>query len=130
MSGMTIGELARKSGLRASAIRYYEKLGLLPVAARDGSRRRRYAARALERLAIIRFAKYVGFGIAEIRRLLDGFEGRPPPQRWRQMALRQLEQVDLMIAQANTVRGMLNNSLDHKCPHLVERGEALLPRSK
>jgi DNA-binding transcriptional MerR regulator len=82
MRGMSIGEVARKMGLRSSAIRYYEKLGLIPKAPRL-SGRRRYDERVLERLAMVRFAKHVGFSIAEIKVLLRGVDGRPPPERWR-----------------------------------------------
>src|SRR5262245_41454026 len=66
MAEMSIGEVARKMGLRSSAIRYYEKLGLIPKAPRL-SGRRRYDERVLERLAMVRFAKHVGFSIAEIK---------------------------------------------------------------
>ena len=52
MRGMRIGEVARKMGLRSSAIRYYEKLGLIPKAPRL-SGRRRYDERVLERLACV-----------------------------------------------------------------------------
>src|SRR6266699_3609691 len=80
MAGMSIGEVARKMGLRSSAIRYYERLGLIPKAPRL-SGRRCYDDRVLERLAMVRFAKHVGFSIAEIKVLLRGVEGRPPPER-------------------------------------------------
>ncbi len=75
MAGMSIGEVARKMGLRSSAIRYYERLGLIPKAPRV-SGRRRYDERVLERLAMVRFAKHVGFSIAEIKVLLRGVDGR------------------------------------------------------
>jgi len=71
MPGMSIGEVAKKMGLRSSAIRYYERLGLIPKAPRL-SGRRRYDDRVLERLAMVRFAKHVGFSIAEIKVLLRG----------------------------------------------------------
>jgi MerR family transcriptional regulator, redox-sensitive transcriptional activator SoxR len=85
VTGLTIGEVARRAELRPSAIRYYEKLGLLPEPPRQ-SGQLRYDPRILERLAIVRFAKFVGFKVGEIRLLLDGSPDRPPPQRWREMA--------------------------------------------
>src|SRR5262245_51747656 len=85
MPGMSIGEVARRMGLRPSAIRYYERLGLIPKAPRL-SGRRRYDERVLERLAMVRFAQHVGFSIAEIKVLLGGVEGRPPTERWRKLA--------------------------------------------
>jgi MerR family transcriptional regulator, redox-sensitive transcriptional activator SoxR len=127
MTGMTIGEVARKSGFRSSTIRYYEKIGLLPKAAR-ASGQRRYDDQVLQRLAIVRFARHVGFSVAEIKQLLEGGQRRPPSERWRKMAMRKITQVDEIIAQANAVRKMLQETLDHKCPKLVERGCDLAPR--
>jgi MerR family transcriptional regulator, redox-sensitive transcriptional activator SoxR len=124
MAEMSIGEVARKMGLRSSAIRYYEKLGLIPKAPRL-SGRRRYDERVLERLAMIRFAKHVGFNIAEIKVLLRGVDGRPPPERWRKLAAEKVTQVDAFLAQARTIRKLLSETLDFQCPKLVERGRAL-----
>jgi len=122
--GMTIGEVARRAELRPSAIRYYEKLGLLPKPWRSGGRRR-YDAGILERLAIVRFAKFVGFRIDEIKLLLDGSSGRPPPQRWRHIAERKVGEVDTLITEAIAVRTLLQQTLQQGCPKLVERGLAL-----
>jgi len=78
MSGMSIGEAARKSGLRPSAIRYYEKLGLLAKATRVNGRRR-YDDQILRRLAIVRFARHVGFTLTETKLLLaDSICGHHP----------------------------------------------------
>jgi MerR family transcriptional regulator, redox-sensitive transcriptional activator SoxR len=124
MVEMSIGEVARKMGLRSSAIRYYEKLGLIPKAPRL-SGRRRYDDRVLQRLAMVRFAKHVGFSIAEIKVLLRGVDGRPPPERWRKLAAKKVAQVDAFVVQARTIRKLLSETLDFQCPKLVERGLAL-----
>jgi len=124
MTGMSIGEVARRAQLRPSAIRYYERIGLLPAPFRI-NRRRRYDGRVLERLAVVRFAKFVGFRIDEIRLLLDGSPGRPPPRRWRDAAKRRVAQVDTLITEAIAVRALLQATLRERCPHLVERGLAL-----
>jgi MerR family transcriptional regulator, redox-sensitive transcriptional activator SoxR len=124
MAEMSIGEVARKMGLRSSAIRYYERLGVIPKAPRL-SGRRRYDERVLERLAMVRFAKHVGFTVAEIKVLLGGVEGRPPTERWRKLAAEKVAQVDAFVAQARTIRKMLSETLDFQCPKLVERGRAL-----
>src|SRR5262245_13435300 len=118
MRGMSIGEVARKMGLRSSAIRYYEKLGLIPKAPRL-SGRRRYDEGVLERLAMVRFAKHVGFSIAEIKALLRGVGGRPPPERWRKLAAEKVAQVDAFVVQARTIRQLLSETLDFQCPKLV-----------
>jgi MerR family redox-sensitive transcriptional activator SoxR len=119
--GMTIGEVARRAELRPSAIRYYEKLGLLPRPSRVNGQRR-YDTHVLERLAIVRFAKFVGFRINEVKELLDGSPDRPPPQRWRRIAEQKVVQVDTLITEAIAVRALLQNTLGQKCPRLVERG--------
>lgn len=124
MGDMTIGEVARRAELRPSTLRYYEKVGLLPRPMRV-SGRRRYGGNVLERLAIVRFAKFVGFRIEEIKLLLEDSPGRPPPERWRRIAARRVEQVDTLITEAIAVRALLQTTLRQKCPKLVERGLAL-----
>jgi MerR family transcriptional regulator, redox-sensitive transcriptional activator SoxR len=127
MTAMTIGEVARRSGLRPSAIRYYEALGLLPKPPRTGGRRR-YDDDVLKRLAMVRFAKHVGFSMEEVKLLLDGVNGRPPTERWRKLARAKAKQVAEFIAHATTVQTMLLDTLSHQCPKLVERGNALPTR--
>jgi uncharacterized protein YjhX (UPF0386 family) len=63
---MKIGELAARANLNASAIRYYEKLGLLAAPQRLGGQRR-YSSDALSRVLLIRFATDMGFTLAEIK---------------------------------------------------------------
>lgn len=69
---MTIGELAKKAGVNAQTIRYYEREGLLPVPHRwKDSGYRDYDADALNQLHFIRAAKELGFKLREVRELLD-----------------------------------------------------------
>ena len=124
MRGLSIGEVARLASLRPSAIRYYEKIGLVPEPVRSG-RQRRYDRQVLERLAIIRFAKHVGFKGTEIKQLLEGIDGRPPPKRWRTLAKEKRAEVDEISARAIAIRKLLDNTLRQKCPKLVERGSNL-----
>ena len=124
MIDLSIGEVAAEAGLRTSTIRYYEKMGLLPRPLRRNGRRR-YDGAILERLAIVQFAKRVGFSIAEMKILLDGVPGRPPPERWRKLAHEKVTQIDQFIADATTVHRILLATLDQKCPKLVERERLL-----
>ena len=124
MPDLSIGEVARSAGLRASALRYYEKVGLLPRAHRVGGQRR-YDRSILDRLAIVRLAQHVGLRIEEIKWLLDDVPGRPPPERWRKLANDRLIRVNELISQANAIRELLQMTLDEKCPKLVERGLSL-----
>jgi MerR family redox-sensitive transcriptional activator SoxR len=121
MPDLSIGEVARRAGLRTSAIRYYEKVGLLPRAPRV-SRQRRYQPQILERLAVVRFAQFVGLRLSEIKWLLNDVPGRPPPQRWRRLARQRLTQLDALMAEVATIRNLLQMTLDNKCPRLVEHG--------
>jgi MerR family redox-sensitive transcriptional activator SoxR len=121
---MTIGEIASRSRTRSSAIRYYEQLGLLPAPARV-SGQRRYDDAVLRRLAIIRFAKHVGFSLREIRHLFQGMGVPPAPERWREMAHQKMQDIDEAIVQASALKRMLQDTLSHTCPRLVERGLAL-----
>jgi DNA-binding transcriptional MerR regulator len=71
---MTIGELASQSGLRTSALRYYEKRGLLEPHGRSPAGYRLYTSDALERLRFIQRAQRIGFSLADIRALLQGWD--------------------------------------------------------
>jgi MerR family redox-sensitive transcriptional activator SoxR len=124
MPDLSIGEVARRAGVRTSAIRYYEKVGLLPRAPRV-SRQRRYEPQILDRLAVVRFAQFVGLRLSEIKWLLNDVPGRPPPERWRQLARQRLAQLDALMVEVGAIRELLQMTLDHKCPKLVEQGSRL-----
>jgi MerR family redox-sensitive transcriptional activator SoxR len=124
MPDLSIGEVARRAGLRTSALRYYERIGLLPRPPRVGGQRR-YDPHILDRLAMVRLGQYVGLRITEIKWLLNDVPGRPPPERWRELARDRLIQVDALIAEAQAIRTLLQMTLDHKCPKLVEHGISL-----
>ena len=70
MQAMPIGEAARRSGVKAPTIRYYEQIGLLPAPPRSEGNRRHYRDADLQRLAFIRHARELGFEIDAIRTLL------------------------------------------------------------
>ena len=68
---MKIGDLARKSGLQAGTIRYYEKAGLIPEPERSSSNYRRYSEAHIERLMFIQHCRLLDMSLDEIRLLLD-----------------------------------------------------------
>jgi DNA-binding transcriptional MerR regulator len=78
---MRIGELARLSGIPATALRYYEQLGLLPEPGRTDSGYRMYDEEAVERLAFIRAAQAVGLTLAEVRQVLGVRDAGEAPCR-------------------------------------------------
>lgn len=123
MAGMTIGEVARMAGVRPSALRYYESVGVLPAPERVNGRRR-YEAGVLEVLKVVRFARGAGFSIAEIRTFLHGFpEGTPPSERWRWLAREKLPDVEALIERALGTKRVLERGLACGC----ERVEDCIP---
>lgn len=121
----TISEVARQAGVRPSAIRYYESVGLLPPPARVNGRRR-YDADAVQRLAIIAWAQRMGFTIAEIGTLLHGFGADTPAwARWQALATGKLPEIDALIAQAQGMKRLLEESLRCECLTLDDCARAL-----
>lgn len=70
--GLTIGELARLTGIAAKTIRYYEEIGLLPRAERTENRYRRYGQADVNRLVLLRRIRLLGAPLATAKPLLDG----------------------------------------------------------
>ncbi len=115
---MKIGELARRAGLNASAIRYYEKLSLLAPPQRTGGQRR-YPSDALHRVLLIRFASDMGFTLAEIKLFLSGLrDNAPVGPRWKKLAARKLREVDQSIARSLKLKSLLQGLLRCHCPSL------------
>jgi MerR family redox-sensitive transcriptional activator SoxR len=69
---LSISEVAKQMGIRPSAIRYYEQIGILPATQRV-SGQRRYDVTALHRLVVIQRARQTGFTLTEIKQLSSGF---------------------------------------------------------
>lgn len=118
MEELTISEIARRAGMRASAIRYYESIGLLPLPRRV-SGRRRYDVDILRRLSFIQVAQEAGFTIAEIQTLMSELEGNAPiSERWQRLALHKLTEVDALIRKAQSMKKILENGLNCRCTDL------------
>ena len=124
MESMSIGEVARSTGVRPSALRYYEGVGLLPLPGRANGRRRydgELLREVLDRLAVVRVAKQAGFTISEIRTLLDGFsEDTPPSERWRFLAQEKLPEVEALVERALSMKDLLERGLRCECLRLEE----------
>lgn len=107
MAQWSISEIGRKVGLRASAIRYYEQIGILEPARRV-SGRRHYDDRVLYRLAVVRRAQEAGFTLDEIRHLFFGFSHSTPiSQRWKKIAERKMIELNVRIEQLQSMRVLL-----------------------
>jgi MerR family redox-sensitive transcriptional activator SoxR len=101
---MTIGEVAKQSGLRTSAIRYYERVGLLPKPARSGGQRR-YDHRILRRLAVLVRAKNCGFTLDEVRQLFS--EPGSPSERWQQAAKTKIVELDALLDRIRRMKSLI-----------------------
>jgi len=126
MPDLTISEVAEKVGLQASAIRYYERIGLLPRATRM-SGQRRYDTTALYRLAIIQRARQLGFTLTEIRHLFFGFRDvARPSERWRTLSKRKLAELDHLMDGIKAVRSVLKKLMTKcQCDTLDQCGKGI-----
>lgn len=119
---LPIGEVASRAGLRPSALRFYEEAGLIRPADRVNGRRR-YEPSILNRLAVIRLFRDVGFTIQEMRRLLARGTAR---HRWRPLAELKLREIDARIAEARQTRELIERALACDCETL--EGCSALPQ--
>ena len=118
MSEMRIGEVAQRAGLRTSAVRYYERVGLLPEPRRV-SGQRRYGPEVLQQLAGIDVAQRAGFTVAEIKSLFYGFQGdAKPSERWAGLARRKLTELDALIHRTEAMKRLLEEGLRCGCTSL------------
>jgi len=117
---LTIGEVARQAGLRTSAIRYYEDIGVLPRPERTHGHRR-YSRRVFQQLAFIQLAQAAGFSMAEIQTLVSGFdENAPLGVRWRTLAEQKLTELDVLITRAQGMKRVLEEGMGCQCLNLDE----------
>ena len=115
---MKIGELATRAGLNASAIRYYEKLGLLAAPQRTGGQRR-YPSDALSRVLLIRFATDMGFTLGEIKLFLNGLrDNAPVGPRWKKLAHRKIAEIEENIGRSLRLKSLLQHLLQCHCASL------------
>jgi MerR family redox-sensitive transcriptional activator SoxR len=126
MPPLSISEVARKVGLRPSAIRYYEQIRLLPPALRS-SGQRRYDPSTLHRLAIIQRARRLGFTLDEIRQLFFGFaKVARASERWRRLSERKLVELDNLMDGIKTLRRLLKKmTVNCDCETLDQCGKAI-----
>lgn len=117
---MRIGEVAREAGVRVSALRYYEEIGLLPEAERE-SGQRVYDRSILRRLALIDVSQRAGLSLTEIRELLDAGTA-PVSDQLQDLAARKLPEVEKLIQRAEAMRDWLRTAEDCGCQSVDECG--------
>lgn len=131
-AALGIGEVARKAGVSISAIRFYEREGLLPEAERL-SGKRRFGLDTVRRLGVIDIAKQAGFSLSEVRALLDSIDrGAPAHEELQVLATRKLPEIDALIERARAMRDWLAiagacgcESLED-CPLFADGAESLV----
>lgn len=113
---LTIGALSQRSGVRTSALRYYEAEGLIH-ARRTESGQRRFARETLRRVAFIRVAQQVGLSLEEIRDALATLpESRTPNHDdWEQFANEWRPRIDAQIAMLERFRDRLDGCIGCGC---------------
>jgi MerR family transcriptional regulator, redox-sensitive transcriptional activator SoxR len=114
-------------GLRPSAIRYYEQIGILPSAPRI-SGQRRYDMTVLHRLAVIRYAREIGFSLGEIRDVFFGFTGSTRAStRWQKLSRQKLAELGAVIDRTKAKRRLLVRLQSRcRCDTLDQCGKGLL----
>ena len=127
---LSIGKVAQRVGIRPSAIRYYERQGMLPPTVRAANGYRFYADNAVRLLLFVKRAQSLGITLKEIKPLLDLVsQGRRPCSHVKQIARNHLEEIDAKIHELQALRHELGILLrrkvnkpyaDEVCP-IVER---------
>jgi MerR family transcriptional regulator, redox-sensitive transcriptional activator SoxR len=129
MPQLLISDVARQVGLKASAIRYYEQVGILPPPPRQGGQRR-YDSTVLYRLAVVQRARQMGFTLEEIRQLFFGFrKATPASERWRKLSQRKLVDLKLLAAQIKEMQRLLQAMMEKcSCGALEQCGKGMFER--
>jgi MerR family redox-sensitive transcriptional activator SoxR len=117
---MTIGEVARRTGLRASAIRFYERAGLLSKPVRM-SGQRRYDTAILDRIAVLERAKACGFTLTEIGILFND-QGRHSI-KWQRLAKKKIAELDTTLQRIAAMKDLLRR--DCQCATAEECGRRI-----
>jgi MerR family redox-sensitive transcriptional activator SoxR len=120
---LTIGELAARSGVSASALRFYEREGLIESRRTDGNQRR-YPGVTLRRVALVQAGKAAGIPLDRIRGALDTLPaGRSPTKRdWARLSRSWGEELDRRIATLEAIRGRLTTCIGCGCLSLKTCG--------
>lgn len=136
-SKLRIGQVAAQSGVSVDTLRYYERLGLLPVSARTDGGYRLYEPRVLDRLAFIKRAQSFGFTLDEIKQMLHLETAEPETcSRVLEMIERKLDDLDRQYEEIKRLRRELaaykveceRALASHRCCPVIE--DFLHPRSR
>lgn len=113
---MDIAEVARRSGVRASALRYYEEKGLIASVGRDGLRRR-FGPGVLDQLALIALGQAAGLSLDQIRTMLAP-DGRPRVDR--HLLAQKADEIDATVKRLRAVSRGLRHAAVCPAPNHAE----------
>ncbi|MDM0075539.1 redox-sensitive transcriptional activator SoxR [Variovorax sp. J2P1-59] len=113
---LTVGEVARRSGVTVSALHFYETQGLIH-STRTAGNQRRYARTMLRRVAFVRVAQRVGISLAEIGNALAALPSDASPSRedWSRLSMSWRAELDERIAQLKKLRDTLDDCIGCGC---------------
>jgi MerR family transcriptional regulator, redox-sensitive transcriptional activator SoxR len=111
---LTIGEIARRAGVASSAIRYYERIGLLPEPMREHGQRR-YDESVLGKLGFIGVAQSAGFSLDEIKQLMQGIDSGGMADPMRALSSRKLDEVEALLERTKAMKGWLQVAQECGC---------------
>jgi len=113
-NALTIGQLAKATGVAAKTIRYYEQIGVLPAPRRTAAGYRQYDQSGVRRLRFIRRARRLGLPLRDVKPAIMGLDGRPDPAlrpRLLQMVRRQLSAVQHQSVELGLLQQQLERVL-------------------
>ena len=119
MTQLTVAELAEQAAVSPHTIRYYDRVGMLPVPGRSPAGYRLYEQAAVERLRFIRGAQRVGLRLREVRDLLEAMDrGQCPCGHTEQLVRQHLTEIDIEIRRLHGLKTELARLLDsaQSCP--------------
>ena len=116
MPQLSIGELSERSGVAASALRFYEAEGLIDATRTEGGQRR-FAREALRRVAFIRVAQEVGLSLDEIREALSTLPGNrtPTEKDWQRLSSSWRPRIEAQIRMLERLRDRLDSCIGCGC---------------
>lgn len=120
MDWLTIGEVARRSGVATSALRFYETKGLIASQRTDGNQRR-YPRATLRRVALIRAGQEVGLSLSELAEALEHLPHDKTPTRsdWERLSQAWRSRLDSQIAELVALRDELTDCIGCGCLSLT-----------
>ena len=128
MKELTIGEIAQRAEIQPSAIRYYERIGLLPQPKRVNGRRY-YDPSILQRLNLIQLARQASFRISELQVLFSEPGEAPVSTRWQTLVTEKVTEMEALIERAQTIKKWLTEAPECQCVQVDDCAKIMVDRA-